>query len=626
MSQQTIQQAMQTAIRCHQTGRLPEAEAIYRQVLEQVPNHPDALHLMGVAAQQRGQVERAVEFVRRAIVASPANPFFHNTLGEAYRALRLLDQAIASYERAIALNPYYAEAYSNLGNALAEKGQFAQAVAMHRKAVERRPDLAGVHNNLGLVLRKVGQLDEAIAVLRRALALQANFPDAYVNLGNALFDKGRLDEAIDAYRMAIQRSPGYLGAHINLGTALREKGLDDEAIAACRQAVALKPDFAPAHYYLGIALRQKGLPDEAIAAYDKAVQLHPDFAGARWNRSLALLLKGDFERGWAEYEWRWQYAEFSSPRRDFPQPQWKGEDAAGRAVLLHAEQGFGDTIQFIRYAPFVARRGARVIVECQPELRSLLQSMEGVGQVVAQGEPLPAFDLQAPLLSLPLAFRTTLQTVPAGVPYLRPEPALVDLWRDRLAPRSTVFLSHGPASRPALRPAVRPADAAKTLPHAPRLKIGLVWAGSPKKNDFLHRAMPLEVLGPLAAAEGCLFYSLQKGPAAAQAANPPAGMRLVDLTGEIKDFADTAALIAHLDLVISVDTAVAHLAGAMGKPVWTMVSFPPAWQWMLDREDSPWYPTMRLFRQKTRGDWAGVVERMAEELNRRAQGSGFRVQ
>jgi hypothetical protein len=252
--------------------------------------------------------------------------------------------------------------------------------------------------------------------------------------------------------------------------------------------------------------------------------------------------------------------------------------------LLHSEQGFGDTIQFIRYAPLLARQGARVVVECQPELRSLLRGVEGVQHLLAQGEPLPPFDLHAPLLSLPLAFGTRLGSIPAQVPYLKADPALAEAWRGKVAGDGR------------------------------RLKIGLAWAGSPARKGDRQRSVSLSALAPLAAVKGADFYSLQKGPAAEQAKNPPPEMRLMDLTAELKDFADTAALIASLDLVISVDTAVAHLAGAMARPVWTLLEFVPAWRWLLDREDSPWYPTMRLFRQPSRGDWGSVVRRVAEAL------------
>jgi hypothetical protein len=327
----------------------------------------------------------------------------------------------------------------------------------------------------------------------------------------------------------------------------------------------------------------RGELDEALSVCQRAIQLRPDHAGAHWNKSLVLLLKGDFAQGWAEYEWRWQSKDFRSPRRDFPQPQWRGEDPSGRTILLHAEQGFGDTIQFIRYAPLLAGRGARVIVECQPELQRLLGGVEGIQHLTARGEPLPPFDLHTPLLSLPLAWGTRVKTIPGNVPYIKPDPALVGAWRGRLAGDSA-------------------------------LKVGLVWAGSPIRKDDRYRSLPLSSLAPLAGVKGVSFYSLQKGKATEQAQNPPPGMNLIDMTEEIKDFADTAALISHLDLVITVDTAVAHLAGAMAKRVWTMLEFVPAWRWLLNREDSPWYPTMRLFRQPAIRDWATVIRRVAGEL------------
>ena len=547
----TIQQAMQTALRHHQAGRLPQAEAIYREILGREPGNADALHLLGVIALQKGRHQDAIGLIRQAIAANPAMP----------------------------------QSHLNLGKALRESGRLDEALAVYREAVRLQPGLAVAHHSLGRALREKGLTEAAAGAFRRAIELQGDFAEAYSSLGNVLQQVGRIEEAVAAYQKAIQVKPGFAEGHYNLGLALRGEDDTAGAISAFREAVRIKPDFAQAHHNLGNALRESARYEEALAACDLAIRCKPDHAGAHLNKAVILLLRGRLAEGWAEYRWRWQTSDIQPNRRAFPQPEWNGEALSGRAVLLHAEQGFGDTIQFMRYAPLLARRGVRVIVEVPQELKGLLRGVEGVRQLLGAGDPLPAFDCHAALLDLPGIFGTTLQTVPANVPYLRPEPALADLWRSRLAPR---------------------------------LKVGLVWAGRPQHHNDRNRSLPLSSLAPLAQVKGVVFYSLQKGAAAAQAQNPPPGMELVDLSQEIKDFADTAALIENLDLVISVDTVVAHLAGALAKPVWTLLPLTPDWRWLLAREDSPWYPTMRLFRQGARGEWGSVIERVARELKARA--------
>ncbi len=362
------------------------------------------------------------------------------------------------------------------------------------------------------------------------------------------------------------------------------------SIAAHRRAIALKADFPEAYTNLGNALKGQGNIAAAIAACRQAIALNPDLPDAHHNLSLTLLLNGEFAEGWREYEWRWQTKQLRP--RGFAQPLWSGEAVDGRVLLLHAEQGYGDMIQFCRYVPLVAARG-RVVLEAPRALVRLFSGLAGVERIVVQGDPLPAFDLHCPLLSLPRAFATTLETIPGGVPYLGTDPAQVSAWRDRLAGLA-------------------------------RLRVGLVWAGEPRATDRIRgavdrrRSISLGHFARLAGVGGIAFVSLQKGEAAAQTRSPPPGLRLHDWTGELEDFADTAALIAALDLVISVDTAVVHLAGALGKPVWLLNRFDTDWRWLLDREDSPWYPTLRLFRQHRPGDWAGVLERVAAALRRPA--------
>jgi len=584
MSTVNIQEAIRIAMRHHQAGELAQAEAIYRQVLALDPDNPDALHLLGTIADRLGRHDEAVRLINRAITINPNVGFYYNNLGEAYRAMGEFASAISCYTRAIRLDPRCAQAYYNLGNALLARNSLPEAIAAYREAVRIQPDFAGAYNNLGAALKENWQLEEAITAYREAIRLNPRSAKAHSNLGLALCETERLEEAFAECQRALALDPNLSDAYANLGMVLRDQGRLNEALAACHKALAIQPDSHDGLSNLGVILRDQGRLDDSIAAFDAALRLRPDFVGAHWNKSLVLLLRGDYERGWAEFEWRRKHKSLSPTLQDLPYRDWKGSDPTGLTILVRGEQGLGDTIHFIRYARLLARRGARVMVDCQSELHSLVRNMEGVCRVLAIGEQPPPFDAYVPLLSLPLIFGTTLQTVPAEVPYLRPDAALVEKWRARFA---------GDAGR---------------------LKVGLVWTGNIPNRELSNRATTLAAFAPLAGIEGVRFYSLQKGIGAQETKHPPAGLHLSDFTDEIADFNDTAAMITHLDLVISVDTSVAHLAGALAKSVWTLLPFRPAWQWMLDREDSPWYPTMRLFRQSAPGDWAGLMRRVAEQL------------
>jgi tetratricopeptide (TPR) repeat protein len=618
MTMPTIPEILQTALQHHQAGRLPEAEALYRQVLQVQPDQPTALHYLGVIAHQIGKHEAAVQYIAQALQLNPHDVDGHNNIGEAYRALGRVEEAMAHYRQALALQPSLAEAHNNLGNLLRDQGKLEEAVASYRQALALKPWYAEGHVNLGMAFQEQGKLDEAIGLYRHALALKPAYAEAHFNLGvalqqqgmqndaiehyrsalsltpsfaaasynlgNAFQLQGKLDEAIACYLAALRLNPGHAEAHNNVGNALQKQGRLDEAIAHYVTAIGLKPDDAVTRNNLGHAFHAQGKRRKAIEQYRRALSLNPHFADAHVNYSLTLLLTGKFREGWKEYEWRWDSGVLEREKRPFPQPLWDGSKIAGRTILLHAEQGMGDTLQFIRYAPLVAKRGAKVIVECQPEMKELLASVEGVTHLAAKGEPLPDFDVHAPLMRLPLAFGTTLETIPARVPYISINPKLARVWRDRVRPAKSAF------------------------------KVGLAWAGRPGHVNDRNRSSRLGDFLPLAKVRGVAFYSLQKGEAARETAAPPDGMAVIDETASLNDFADTAALISNLDLVICVDTAVAHLAGAMGKSVWLVLPFVPDWRWLLDREDTPWYPTMKLFRQQRPGDWQSVFRRVAETL------------
>jgi len=531
-------------------GNLSRSEDILLEIVRDQPDNTDAFYFLSELSFRRGDYDSAAQYIRNALQYDPENAEAYCNLGFILREAGRFDDAEQCYLKALQLNPHLPEAHLSLGNVYKEKEQFEDAIRVYQKALQLDPDAPEVYSNLGIACQKAGRFAEAVVYSLKAVALNPDGANMHYNLGIALQENGQLEEAIQCYQKASQLAPDDAGVYNNLAFALQENRR----------------------------------PYEAIPYYRKAIQLAPDSATAHWNLSLALLLTGNFREGWKEYEWRWGTQYLAASRRNFAQPLWGGEDIEGRTILLHAEQGFGDAIQFIRYAPLVAERGSRAVLECSRELATLLQSVKGIGQVVVRGEELPAFDLHCPLLSLPLAFDTTLETVPAAVPYLAADAESIGKWKAKISQ-----------------------DSAK-------MKIGFAWAGNPGFKQNRYRNIPLAFFVPLTEIPGVAFYSLQKGEEAEEAKNPPGEMRLFDHTKDIRDFSDTAALIENLDLIISVDTAIAHLAGALGKPVWTLLPFSPEWRWLLDREDTPWYPTIRLFRQSSFGDWRSVLDRVRQEL------------
>lgn len=439
---------------------------------------------------------------------------------------------------------------------------------------EHLADLVGE----ALACQGAEQLERARQIYPRLLESQSRQTSIYNNLGLILQQHGERDEALSCYRRALEVDSRDAASHYNLGTVLFEQDLLGDAAASFERAIALEPGSAKAHSNLGYMRYSMGQYVEAERHYLRALSLDPAFVAANWNLCLLHLLSGDLRAGWERFEYRHAVSPF--PRRPQIKPAWEGQALAGETVLLYKEGGFGDTIQFARYAPLVAARGARVVFEVQPVLMRLFQTLDGVDLLVKRGTQLPEFDFQSNLTDLPRIFGTTLESVPAK-PYLSANPVLAQLWHKRLGPG---------------------------------FKVGLVWAGNPKFPDARHKSIPLTQLAPLASCTGIKWVSLQKGAVAAELAAAPHGMRLLSIDEALVDFADTAAVLENLHLVITVDTAVAHLAGALGKPVWLLLPFVPDWRWLVEREDSPWYPGMRLFRQTELGNWSSVIERVAREL------------
>jgi tetratricopeptide (TPR) repeat protein len=499
-----------------------------------------------------------------------------------------LTEAEDIYSSVLLMAPDHFDAAHLLGMIFLQTGRTERGVDQISWAVGLNPAFASAHSNLAVGLMTLGRLDEALASLERAIELDGRFADAHYNRGKVLHDLQRPGEAIISYDRAIALDPAYAAAHLNRGDALRICGRVDEALASCDQAIALAPDLAEAHNNRASALHELMRLDEALISYERAISLKADCAEAHTNRAFALLLAGRYEEGWRALEWRWRGGYQKDGDRGFSQPLWLGEPLGERTLLLHAEQGLGDTLQFCRYVPLITG-GAKIVLEAQPALVRLMRSLPGDAQVVASGDPLPPFDLHCPLLSLPLALGTQLDMIPANTPYLSADLAGATRWRGRLAGLEG-------------------------------LKVGIVWAGESRKGVAglaaidARRSITLAAMARLGEVTGVSLVSLQKGEPARQAADPPTGMALVDHTAELTDFADTAALIDGLDLVISVDTSVVHLAGAMGKPVWLLNRYDTCWRWLIGRDDSPWYPSLRQFRQPAPGDWASVIEKVRHAL------------
>ncbi|MFM2150331.1 MAG: hypothetical protein RLZZ187_2637 [Pseudomonadota bacterium] len=575
------------AVALHQQGRLEAAARLYDAVIQAVPRHHDALHMRGVAALQQGRAEEGIALVRRALKLNPKFPAAWNSLGNGLREARQLTRAVEAFDKAITQQPGFAEAYSNRGNALADLGRFVPALASYDKAVTLRPDYAEAWSNRGRALLELGRMAEALESCDKALALRPNFAEAHGNRANVLLRLDRPQDALAAAERAITLAPGLATAHATRAAALQDLGRAEDSLASFDNALALNPGLTEAAYNRARLLMAVERFEDAVASYSYAIDRRPDYADARWNRSLALLLLGRFEEGWPEHEWRKRKGE-PVATRSFRQPLWLGrEPIAGKRLFLHAEQGLGDTIQFCRYALLAQERGAKVVMSVQDALVPLLRDLHpDIAAIGAEQKP-DAFDLHAPLHSLPLAFGTTLASIPTWPAYLKAPAERVARWASRLG-------SEG-------------------------LKIGINWQGSTGATD-VGRSFPLSQFLPLAQLPGVRLISLHKGAGEAQLQDLPAGT--VETLGADFDapgaaFLDSAAVLQLCDVVITSDTSLAHLAGALGVPTWVILQRVPDWRWLLGREDSPWYPSLRLFRQEVAGDWDQVFGRILDELRAR---------
>jgi tetratricopeptide (TPR) repeat protein len=573
-------------------GRLEEALQCFKRAVTMNPRHAEAHHNLALVESALGRNVAALASLDRALALQPRQPALHANRGNILRALGRPAEALLSYERALALRAGDATVYHNRGMALVDLDRPADALASFDRAIELAPPGgAPTHLSRGKVCLQLGNAGEALASFERSLAIDAGEFESHFQHGVALGLLGRHSEALASYERAAALKPDSAELLNNRGVALGRLFRSDEALEHFDKALLHKPDLVEAHTNAGNILKGYKRFAESAQHFDRAVALKPNDPAATWGQALLKLTLGEFSEGWKLHESRLQLTHMGSFKTMFDRPRWSGaESLDGKAVLVHAEQGLGDTLQFCRYVQLLNSRGAKVLLKVQSVLVPLMRSLAMNGEIIDVGEPLPEFDYHCPLMSLPLAFGTSLDSIPAGVPYLRADAGRMRHWRERLAALAG-------------------------------LKIGLNWQGNPdtEKQPWIHgRSFPLAKAAPLTALRGVTLISMQKGPGAEQRAQAPFADLLVQLQDPLnlgtESMQDTAALVATLDLVITSDTALAHLAGALGVPVWTVLGAVPDWRWLTERVDSPWYPTMRLFRQREPNDWDDIFQRVAAEL------------
>jgi tetratricopeptide (TPR) repeat protein len=573
------------ALSAYKAGEFVEAERICEQIISNERDLLDVLFLLAIVQSILGKQHAALTSYDRAIELRPdyAQALFNR--GNILHELKRFAEALASYDRVVELRPDYAEALFNRANTLHELKRFEEALASYDRAIELRPDYAEAFLNRGNTLHELKRFEEALTSYDRLLKLRPGYAEPLLNRGNTLYELRRFEEALASYDRLLKLRPDYAEALLNRGNTLHELKRFEEALASYDRLLKLQPDYAEALSNRGNTLQAMKRFEEALASYDRAVNVRPGYAEALANEGVCRLLIGDFDRGWEKYESRWETKQLRTVKRSFVQPLWTGrDDVRGKIILLYADQGLGDTIQFCRYVPLVAERGVRVILEVQRPLQELMTTLISGAQIVSRGDPLPDFDMHCPLLSLPLAFGTRLETIPSTALYQRVSPQALAHWDARFASRKH------------------------------RVRIGLAWSGNPANTNDHNRSIGLISLLSFLDIDAT-FVSLQKDVRPDDATVLRNQSDLLHFGDQLETFADTAALISTLDLVISVDTSVVHLAGALAKPVWLMLPFIPNWCWLLDREDSPWYPTVRLFRQDETRAWDSVIARVGAALH-----------
>ncbi len=566
-------------------NKFEQAEKFFKTSLSINATNPPLYKNYGFFLTKAKQFDKAIEQFDIALGLLPNFALAYSDRGNAQEKLDKLDEAIADYNRAIAIAPGIFGFYNNRGGAFSRKKQHFEALSDFKRAIELNPNFADAHCGYGNVLVDLKRYEEALAAYQNALSLEPDLENAWLGRGNALVGLQRYDDALTSYETALSLKPDLEQALVGRGHALVGLKRYDDALATYDQALSLKPDLENAWLGRGNVFRDLKRFDEAFAAYGKAVALEPDFAQAHYNEGFLRLSLGQMELGWRKCEYRWETQQFRDRKRNFSQPLWLGDnDINDKTILLHAEQGLGDTLLACRYITKVAALGAKVILEVQPTLKSLLMGLDGVSMLIGRGDAIPHFDVQCPLMSLPLAFAATIATIPSMVPYITVPNDAVEKWRAKLSTQ--------------------------------KLKVGIAWAGNPDFGGDRDRSILLKNILPVTRIDGIEFFSLQKdlreGDDEVLNANPG----IVRVDDEINDFRDTAAIMMGLDLVISSDTSVVNLVGALGRPVWVLLPFMADWRWLLDRRDTPWYPTARLFRQANAGDWTTVLNDVCAALRR----------
>jgi len=568
-------------------GRSGEAADYLQQVVQQDPADDATWKVLAAIHGQTGEYDECMRCSRRVIELSPQDPAGYTSLGNALFVLGRIDEAVEPCQRSVKLDPANPAAWYLLGQVMEHAGEQKTAENAYMQTIALDNGNTSAWLGLGRLRHLSRDYAGAEQALQQAQELNPENSDAWLALGCIYREQDR-PEAEAQIRKALDLRSDLVPAWVQLGNLLQDRGDQEEAAACYDRALGCEPDDADANYNLGVLEQRQGLLDSARSHFDRAIQARPDFAHAHWNKSFICLIQGDYQCGWDEYEWRLQVHESRPPVND--QPPWDGFSLQGMSILVRDEQGYGDTFQFLRYLPLLQARGARVILECHRGLGDVLQGGHGIDELIERSESqqpvqLP-YDTHCHLMSLPRLFATRLENIPHDFPYMNADPLREEHWRARLIPDRNY-------------------------------KVGIVWEGGPRHTNNLNRSCRLDDFSPLAGVPNVSLYSLQKGPGVEQADNPPAGMNLIRLDREIdKDarFVDTAAVMKNLDLVISIDTASVHLAGALGVPVWTLLCDKPDWRWGLEGSETPWYPGMRLFRQQRPGQWGEVFERVAQAL------------
>jgi len=576
---------LQKGIALHQSNALAEARIEYENILAIDPEYLEALRLLGIVALQTFQYELAIKNLNLAVSINPSLYDCYNNCGVAYKEKNLFEDAINSFDKAIAIKLDYETAYFNRGLALAALRRYPEALASYDAAITINCDYADAHNSRGIALRELRRPEEAIESFDRAIAIKPNDAITYFNRGITFAGLKKYPDAINSYDKAIVLDPDYADAHNSRGIALKELSYFEASMDSFNKAIAIKPNYSYAHYNRGLTLKDMGRIDDAILSYAKAIAIEPNLADAHWNLALTHLLDGNYSDGWRGYEWRWLSMQ-KDFKRAFSEPLWLGKESLkNKIIFLHSEQGLGDTIQFCRYASLLERLGAKVILEVQRPLFKLLGKLDGITKIIPKGDSPGYFDYQCPLLSLPLAFQTSLERIPNSVPYLFADKRRINKWKSYLGDEG--------------------------------FKIAISWQGS-DLGASIGRTFPLSAFLKLSHIEGVRLISLQKNRGSEQVVplrdQMPVETLPDDFDGGDEAFMDSAAVLNCVDLFITCDTALAHLAGALGVKTWLLLKNIPDWRWMLGRQDSPWYPSIRLFRQPIEGDWAGVFTKIEEEL------------